>query len=384
MNPIYLDNNSTTAISPQVLDKMLPYMNENYGNPASSEHMYGWQANQAVDVARKQISDLVNCSPNEIYFTSGATESNNISILGLIESIQSKKHTVTVKTEHKSVLDIFKNLSKKNISTIYLDVNNKGIVDLNEISECLTSDISLLSIMMANNEIGVIQPIKEIGDICRGKGITLHVDAAQAMGKIDIDLKKLNVDLMSFSAHKLYAPKGVGAIYINSETTKNKLKPIIFGGGHESGFRPGTLAVHNIVGFGEACKIAKEEINDNYKSINSLRDVMLNNLSGGFDDLIINGSMQNRIPGNLNISFPGLNKEPFIQKFREIAISSGSACTTSNPSPSHVLQAIGLKKSLIECTMRIGIGKFNTLEEIEFAADYILEIVNKLKTSKRG
>ena len=384
MNPIYLDNNSTTAISPQVLDKMLPYMNENYGNPASSEHMYGWQANQAVDVARKQISDLVNCSPNEIYFTSGATESNNISILGLIESIQSKKHTVTVKTEHKSVLDIFKNLSKKNISTIYLDVNNKGIVDLNEISECLTSDISLLSIMMANNEIGVIQPIKEIGDICRGKGITLHVDAAQAMGKIDIDLKKLNVDLMSFSAHKLYAPKGVGAIYINSETTKNKLKPIIFGGGHESGFRPGTLAVHNIVGVGEACKIAKEEINDNYKSINSLRDVMLNNLSGGFDDLIINGSMQNRIPGNLNISFPGLNKEPFIQKFREIAISSGSACTTSNPSPSHVLQAIGLKKSLIECTMRIGIGKFNTLEEIEFAADYILEIVNKLKTSKRG
>ena len=379
MNPIYLDNNSTTIISPEVLDKMLPYMKENFGNPASSEHIYGWQAKQAVDIARKQISNLVNCSPNEIYFTSGATESNNISILGLIKSIKSKKHALTIKTEHKSVLDIFKSLSEKNITTTYVNVNNKGIVDLNKISESLTLKTSIASIMMANNEIGVIQPIKEIGEICKEKGVALHVDAAQAMGKIDIDLKELDVDFMSFSAHKLYGPKGIGAIYINSKTSKNKLKPIFFGGGHESGYRPGTLAVHNIVGFGEACKIAKEEMSHNYKNINSLRDILLNNLSKGFDRLIINGCMQNRIPGNLNISFPGLNKEPFIQKFRKIAISSGSACTTSNPSPSHVLQAIELKKSLMQRTIRIGIGKFNTLEEIEFASNYILETVNKLK-----
>jgi len=354
-------------------------MKENFGNPASSEHIYGWQAKQAVDIARKQISNLVNCSPNEIYFTSGATESNNISILGLIKSIKSKKHALTIKTEHKSVLDIFKSLSEKNITTTYVNVNNKGIVDLNKISESLTSKTSIASIMMANNEIGVIQPIKEIGEICKEKGVALHVDAAQAMGKIDIDLKELDVDFMSFSAHKLYGPKGIGAIYINSKTSKNKLKPIFFGGGHESGYRPGTLAVHNIVGFGEACKIAKEEMSHNYKNINSLRDILLNNLSKGFDRLIINGCMQNRIPGNLNISFPGLNKEPFIQKFRKIAISSGSACTTSNPSPSHVLQAIELKKSLMQRTIRIGIGKFNTLEEIEFASNYILETVNKLK-----
>ena len=371
-------------IDPRVLDKMLPYMKNDFGNASSSEHVYGWRANEAVNNAREQISNLISCSPNEIFFTGGATESNNISIMGLTKSLDSDIHIITAKTEHKSILDIFEYLSKNKIETTYLNVERDGIVDLDELSAAITSNTKLISIMMANNEIGVIQPIKEIGEICKNKNIIFHVDAAQAMGKIDIDLKKLNVDLMSFSSHKLYGPKGVGAIYVNRETMKNRLKPLCFGGGHENGLRPGTLPVHNIVGFGEACEIANKEMGDNYNFINSLRDLMIKKMTEGFNQLIINGSMDNRIPGNLNISFPGLNQEPLIQKFRKICISSGSACTTSTPTPSHVLMALGIKKNLLSSSVRIGISRFNTLEEIELASDYILNIVNKLKVNKKG
>ena len=365
-----------------VLDKMMPYMTTEYGNASSNEHKYGWASNEAVNNSREQISDLINCSPNEIFFTSGATESNNISILGSVELCDSNTHVITIKTEHKSILDIFKYLSKNGIDTTYLDVHKDGIINLEKIENTITPQTKLLSIMIANNEIGVIQPIAEIARICKKNDIILHVDAAQALGKIDLDLMKMNVDLMSFSAHKIYGPKGIGALYINRKTMKNKIKPIMFGGGHENGLRPGTLAVHNIVGFGEACSIAKKGLEKNNAYINTLTNQMLDRLSIGFDGIIVNGSKEFRIPGNLNISFPNLRQEPLIQKFREIAVSSGSACTTSNPEPSHVLRALGISKSLINSTIRIGIGKFNTKDEIENAADYILKIVNKHKSNK--
>ena len=371
-------------IDPKVLDKMMPYMTTHYGNASSSEHIYGWESNEAVNHSREQISDLINCSPNEIFFTSGATESNNIAILGSIDLEHSNTHVITIKTEHKSVLDIFKHLSKKGISTTYIDVPKDGITNVKEIENAIIPDTKLISIMIANNEIGVIQPIEEIAKICQNKNIILHVDAAQALGKIDIDLIKMNVDLMSFSAHKIYGPKGIGALYINRNAMKNKIKPITFGGGHEKGFRPGTLPVHNIVGFGEACHIAKKDYEKNNKLIDSLTNLMLDKLSEGFGEIIINGSKECRIPGNLNISFPNLKQEPLIQKIRKVAISSGSACTTSSPEPSHVLEAMGVSKSLIKSTIRIGIGKFNTLDEIQDAANYILEVVNKLKINKRS
>ena len=370
-------------IDPKVLDKMMSYMTTDYGNASSSEHIYGWTSNEAVNHSREQISDLINCSPNEIFFTSGATESNNIAILGSVDLDDSNTHNITIKTEHKSVLDIFKHLSKNGISTSYIDVRKDGIVDLEEIEDAIISKTKLISIMIANNEIGVIQPIEEIAKICRQNNIILHVDAAQALGKINLDLMKMDIDLMSFSAHKIYGPKGIGAVYINRKTMRNIIKPIIFGGGHEKGLRPGTLPVHNIVGFGEACHIAKKELEKNYTFINSLTNLMLDKLSRGFSEIIVNGSKEFRIPGNLNISFSNLKQEPLIQRIKKIAVSSGSACTTSNPEPSHVLRALGISKSLINSTIRIGIGKFNTENEIEHAADYILEIVNKLKINKR-
>jgi len=370
-------------IDPRALDKMMPYMKNNFGNASSSEHLYGWQSNEAVNNAREKISELINCSPNEVFFTSGATESNNISIIGAINSFDSSVHAITSKTEHKSILDIFKHLSKDQIDVTYLNVNSDGIINLNKLNDAISPDTKLISIMMANNEIGVIQPIEEISKICRQRNIVFHVDAAQAMGKIDLDVKKLDIDLMSSSSHKLYGPKGVGALYINRKTMKHKIKPIFFGGGHENGLRPGTLAVHNIVGFGEACSIAKNEMQRNHVLLNTLTHLMLEKLSRGFNEIIINGNMKIRIPGNLNITFPGLNQEPLIQKMKDIAVSSGSACTTSTPEPSHVLRALGISKSLIRSTIRIGIGKFNSRDEIKYAATYILEVVNKLKINKK-
>ena len=370
-------------IDPKVLDKMMPYMTTDYGNASSSEHMYGWTSNEAVNRSREQISNLINCSPNEIFFTSGATESNNIAILGSVNLDDFNTHSITIKTEHKSVLDIFKHLSKNGVSTTYIDVRSDGIVDLEEIENAIIPETKIISIMIANNEIGVIQPIKEISKICERNNIILHIDAAQALGKINLDLMKMNINLMSFSSHKIYGPKGIGALYINRKTMKNRINPITFGGGHENGLRPGTLPVHSIAGFGEACQIAKKELDKNYTLINSLTNLMLDKLSKGFDEIIVNGSKEFRIPGNLNISFPNLRQEPLVQRIRKVAVSSGSACTTSNPEPSHVLRALGISKSLINSTIRIGIGKFNTLNEIEGAADYILGVVNKLKIHKR-
>ena len=371
-------------LDPRVLDKMLPSLKQSYGNASSTEHAYGWEANDCINLAREQISDLIRCSPNEIIFTSGATESNNIAILGFLQSYNIKNaDVITLKTEHKSVLDIFNSIQNNNVLVNYLDVMTNVLIDIDKFNENINSNTKLVSIMMVNNEIGVIQPIEKIGEICKNKGIVLHVDAAQALGKIDINLKKLKVDLMSMSAHKLHGPKGVGCIYINSETMRNKINPLTFGGGHERGLRPGTLATHNIIGFGEACSIANNEIKKDYDWIKSLKNIFIEKIFLGCDDVIINGCLNKRIPGNLNITFQGLNQQSLIPYLKKVAVSSGSACTTSTPTPSHVLSALGIKKSLIASTIRIGIGKFNTINEIELASEHIINVVNKLKINNK-
>ena len=369
-------------LDPRVLDKMLPLLKGIYGNPSSTEHVYGWDANEAVNNSREQIANLIHCSPNEIIFTSGATESNNISISGVINN-SDKSHAITIKTEHKSVLDVFAQIEKNGTKVTYLDVKKNGILDTKKLYESINSNTKLISIMLANNEIGVVQPINEIGEFCKKNNITFHVDAAQALGKLNVNLKKTSVDLMSISSHKLYGPKGVGCVYINRKTMKNKITPLIFGGGQELDIRPGTLAPANIVGFGEACKIINNEIEKDTQHIESLTDLFLNKITSVCSDVILNGDKDKRIPGNLNLTFRGLNNEPLIPKLKNVAVSSGSACTSALPTPSHVLKAIGVDDSSIRSTIRIGIGKFNTTKEIEMATDYILEIINKLKINKK-
>tara|TARA_B100002052_G_scaffold60368_2_gene53412 strand:+ start:13957 stop:15084 length:1128 start_codon:yes stop_codon:yes gene_type:complete len=368
-------------LDPRVLDKMLPLLKQVYGNASSTEHSYGWEANEIVNESREQVSSLINCSPNEIIFTSGATESNNISILGAIDCFKDA-HAITLKTEHKSILDVFKKIEKNNYSATYIDVNSNGVLNLNSLKEAIKPNTKLISIMLANNEIGVIQPIIEISEFCKKNGIILHVDAAQAVGKIDINLKKTNIDLMSISSHKIYGPKGIGCIYINQRTMKNRINPINYGGGQEKGLRPGTLAVHNIAGFGEACRILKDEREQDQKHIKSLTDLFYNKIKSNYNNTVLNGDKDNRIAGNLNLTFKGLNDQPLIPKLTNIAVSSGSACTSSTPEPSHVLKAIGLHESLIKSTIRIGIGKFNTKEEIEKATEHLLEIIRKLRINK--
>ena len=359
---------------------MLPFLTEYYGNPSSTEHVFGWEANDSVNISREQISRLINCSPNEIIFTSGATESNNISILGVLEKYKNKKnHAVTVKTEHKSILDIFNYIEKENTSVTYLDVQKNGIININQLEDSINNQTKLVSVMLANNEIGVLQPIEDISKICQSKDIIFHVDAAQGLGKVNIDLKKIKIHLMSFSAHKIYGPKGVGCIYLNREMMRNKISPVLFGGGHERGFRPGTLSLHNIVGFGEACKISKSNLNLDMEKITQLSDLMITNLTVACPEMTINGDVSKRIPGNLNLSFPSLDEGTLLKNLKEIAVSSGSACTSATPSPSHVLKAIGLNDSLINSTIRIGIGKFNTKQDIENASKHIIDVISKLK-----
>tara|TARA_Y100000590_G_scaffold443497_1_gene573033 strand:+ start:1507 stop:2652 length:1146 start_codon:yes stop_codon:yes gene_type:complete len=380
MNPIYLDNNSTTKIDQRVADKIMPFLTDYYGNPSSSEHAFGWEANDSVNQSRHQISKLINCSPNEIIFTSGATESNNISILGILKKYKKgQKHAITVMTEHKSVLDVFEYASKNGTSVTYLNVNKNGIINLNELEDSINDETKLISIMLANNEIGVIQPIDDIYQICKKKDIILHVDAAQALGKISIDLDKTKIDIMSLSSHKIYGPKGVGCVYINRNRMRDRILPIIFGGGHERGLRPGTLALHNIVGFGEACRIAENDMDKDIIEIHILQNLLLEGLKKKYPQLIINGDINNRIPGNLNISFPNLGGESLVKSLTKIAVSSGSACTSASPEPSHVLKSIGLNQSLINSTIRVGIGRFNTKEEIDIALEHILEVVNRIK-----
>ena len=375
MNKIYLDNNSTTKLDPQVLDAMIPYFNEKYGNASSKTHHFGWEAEAAIEIARKNISNLIKCKSSEVIFTSGATESNNISLHNILDL--NKSHLITMSIEHKAILDVCSYLECKNINVSYLKPNKNGLINLKKIKESITKETGLVSIMHANNEIGVIQTIKEIGEICKKNNILFHVDAAQSFGKIDIDVKKMNVDLLSISGHKIYGPKGIGALFINES---KKIRPLFFGGSQEKNIRPGTLPVPLIVGLGEASKIASEKMTSDFNYILKLKNLLFNKIKKDIPDVIINGDFNKRIPGNLNLSFPCIEGQSIVTSLSKVAASSGSACSSSIPKPSHVLLDIGLNKQLIQSSIRIGIGRFNTEDEILIAAENIIKTVkNKIQ-----
>lgn len=375
MNKIYLDNNSTTKLDPQVFDAMIPYFNEKYGNASSKTHYFGWEAEAAIEIARKDISDLIKCESSEIVFTSGATESNNISLRNILDI--NKSHLITMSIEHKAILDVCSYLESKNISVSYLKPNKNGLINLKKIKESITRETGLVSIMHANNEIGVIQPIKEIGKICRENNVIFHVDAAQSFGKIDIDVKKMNIDLLSISGHKIYGPKGIGALYINKS---KKVNPLFFGGSQEKNIRPGTLPVPLIVGLGVASKIASKKMESEFNYILKLKNLLFNEIKKEIPDVIINGDFKNGIPGNLNLSFPCIEGQSIVTSLSKVAASSSSACSSSVSKPSHVLLDIGLNKQLIQSSIRIGIGRFNTEDEILIAAENIIRTVkNKIQ-----
>ena len=379
MKRIYLDNNSTTQVDPSVLEKMLPWFTEKFGNSASSTHAFGWEAEEACDIAREQIANALNVNTSEIIFTSGATESINIAIRGVANNSEIESpHIITLKTEHKAVIDTCETLEKNGIEVSYLNVKSNGVVDLKEIKNAIKENTILISILHANNEIGVIQPIEEIGRICKEKKIIFHVDGAQALGKIPIDLNKLNIDLFSMSAHKVYGPKGIGALFIRRKNPKIILKPIFTGGGQEKNIRPGTLPVPLIVGFGKAIKILTQNYISENAKIKKLRDQLLNGLLANIPNLIINGDIKNRLVGNLNISIPNINGEALIMRLGKISVSTGSACTSSIIAPSHVLKAIGLSDELAYATIRFGIGRFNTELDIETAIQVVSKTVDRL------
>ena len=376
--PIYLDNSATTPVDPRVAEKMIPYLVEKFGNPASRSHAFGWEAEQAVEEAREEVARLVNADPKEIVWTSGATESDNLAIKGAAHFYASKgKHLITVKTEHKAVLDTCRELERQGFEVTYLDVQENGLIDMAVFKAALRPDTILVSVMFVNNEIGVIQPIAEIGEICREKGIIFHVDAAQATGKVHIDLTTLKVDLMSFSAHKMYGPKGIGALYIRRKP-RVRLEAQMHGGGHERGFRSGTLPTHQIVGMGEAFRLAREEMLAENERIRTLRDRLLKGLSD-IQHVFVNGDLEARVPHNLNLSFAYVEGESMMMAIKDLAVSSGSACTSASLEPSYVLRALGRDDELAHSSIRFTIGRFNTEEEIDFAIRLLHEKIGKLR-----
>ncbi|MBS0354342.1 MAG: IscS subfamily cysteine desulfurase [Proteobacteria bacterium] len=376
--PIYLDYSATTPVDPRVAEKMIPYLTELFGNPASRSHAFGWTAEKAVEEAREEVAALVNADPKEIIWTSGATESNNLAIKGAAHFYSGKgKHIITVKTEHKAVLDTVRELERQGFEATYLDVQENGLIDLDVLKAAIRPDTVVVSVMFVNNEIGVVQPIAEIGEICRDKGIVFHVDAAQATGKVDIDLSKLKVDLMSFSAHKTYGPKGVGALYVRRKP-RVRLEAQMHGGGHERGLRSGTLATHQIVGMGEAFRLARLEMAEENKRIGALRDRLLEGLSA-IEETFVNGDMAHRVPHNLNISFAYVEGESLIMAIKDIAVSSGSACTSASLEPSYVLRALGRNDELAHSSIRFTIGRFTTVEEIDYTIDLLQHKIGKLR-----
>ena len=376
--PIYLDNSATTPVDPRVAEKMIPYLVEKFGNPASRSHAFGWEAEAAVEEAREQVAKLVNADSKEIVWTSGATESDNLAIKGAANFYSGKgKHLITLKTEHKAVLDTCRELERHGFDVTYLDVQENGLIDLEGLKAAIRPDTILISVMFVNNEIGVIQPIAEIGEICREKGIIFHVDAAQATGKVAIDLTTLKVDLMSFSAHKMYGPKGIGALYIRRKP-RVRLEAQMHGGGHERGFRSGTLPTHQIVGMGEAFRIAREEMVEENKRIRALRDRLLKGLTD-IEHVFVNGDLQQRVPHNLNISFAYVEGESMLMAIKDLAVSSGSACTSASLEPSYVLRALGRDDELAHSSIRFTIGRFNTEEEVDYAVRLLHEKIGKLR-----
>lgn len=376
--PIYLDYSATTPVDPRVAAKMIPFLTEHFGNPASRSHPFGWEAEKAAEEAREEVAKLVNADPKEIIWTSGATESNNLAIKGAAQFYKAKgKHLVTVKTEHKAVLDTMRELERQGFEVTYLPVQTDGLVDIEQFKAALRPDTILASVMYVNNEIGVIQDIAQLGEICRAKGVIFHVDAAQATGKVVIDLQQLKVDLMSFSAHKTYGPKGIGALYVRRKP-RIRLEAQMHGGGHERGLRSGTLATHQIVGMGEAFRIAREEMATENQRVRMLRDRLLTGLQD-MEEVYVNGDMYSRVPHNLNISFNYVEGESLIMAIKDVAVSSGSACTSASLEPSYVLRALGRNDELAHSSTRFTIGRFTTEEEIDYTIDLVKSKIGKLR-----
>jgi len=379
--PIYMDNHATTPVDPRVLEEMLPYFAEKFGNTASRNHAFGWESEAAVDIARERIAKLIHASSaREVIFTSGATESDNLAIKGVAAAYKDKgDHIVTCVTEHKAVLDSCKVLEKQGYRLTYLPVRSDGLIDLQRLRDALTEKTILISIMQANNEIGTIQPIEEIGRLAKEKGILFHTDATQAVGKIPVDVDALGVDLLSLTAHKMYGPKGIGALYVRSNQPRVMLTPIIDGGGHERGMRSGTLNVPGIVGLGKACEIARGEMAAEAERLVHLRERLKEGILSQLDEVAINGHATRRLPGNLNMSFAYVEGESLLMGLKEIAVSAGSACTSASLEASHVLRAIGVPEELAHTSVRFGLGRFNTADEVEFTIKRIVEEVARLR-----
>jgi cysteine desulfurase len=378
--PIYMDNHATTQVDPRVLEAMLPYFGEKFGNAASRNHSFGWAAEEAVENARGQIATLVGATPKEIIFTSGATESDNLMLKGIAESYREKgNHIITQATEHKAVLDTCKRLEKQGYEVTYLPVRKDGRVDPEDLHKAITPKTILITVMYANNEIGVIQPIAEIGKIAKEQGIIFAVDAAQAVGRIPVDVQKENIDLLSISAHKIYGPKGVGALYVGRRHPRVQLSALLDGGGHERGMRSGTLNVPGIVGLGEACEVAEKEMPRESERLKGLRDSLKKGLEDRLDLVFINGSLEHRLPGNLNMSFAFVDGESLLMGINDVAVSSGSACTSATLEASHVLKAIGVGEELAQTSIRFGLGRYNTEEEVDYVTEKVVQVVAKLR-----
>ncbi|TAN74067.1 MAG: IscS subfamily cysteine desulfurase [Magnetospirillum sp.] len=377
--PIYLDYQATTPCDPRVVETMLPWFTEKFGNPHSRNHRYGWEAEEAVEKAREQIAGIIGADPKEIIFTSGATESNNLALKGVAHFYKEKKnHIVTVVTEHKCVLDTCRHLEQEGFQVTYLPVKTNGLIDLAELEAAITDQTAIVSVMAVNNEIGVIQPIAEIGALCRKKGAFFHTDCAQAVGKIPLDVNAMTIDLMSISAHKLYGPKGIGALYVRRRP-RVRLVPLITGGGQERGMRSGTLPTPLCVGFGEACAIAKAEMASEGRRLTDLRNRLLGGLRQRLPEIYVNGDLDSRIPGNLNISFAFVEGEGLMMGVKDLAVSSGSACTSASLEPSYVLRALGVDVEMAHTSLRFGLGRFTTSDDIDFAIDHIVEAVEHLR-----
>jgi cysteine desulfurase len=375
-----MDNQATTAVDPRVLEAMLPYFTEKFGNAASRNHEFGWKAEEAVENARAQIARLIRANPREIVFTSGATESDNLAIKGVVEAYREKgNHIITQATEHKAVLDVCKHLEKSGCEVTYLPVAPDGLIDLEGLRRAVTPKTILISIMYANNEIGVIQPIEEIGKIAKEKKIVFHVDAVQALGKIPVDVQRDGIDLLSISAHKIHGPKGVGALYVRRKDPRVALAAMIDGGGHERGMRSGTLNVPGIVGLGKACELCMKEMPEESERLRRLRDRLKAAIMSRLDGTAVNGSLARRMPNNLNLSFSGVEGDALLMGINDVAVSSGSACTSAMIEPSYVLRALGVSEDLAHSSIRFGLGRFNTEEEVDYVADRVVETVKRLR-----
>jgi cysteine desulfurase len=377
--PVYLDNHATTPLDPRVLEAMLPFLTSKFGNAASNSHSFGWEAAAAVEAARRQIAMAIGAAPHEIVFTSGATESDNLAIIGVADAYGSRgNHIITAVTEHKAILDSCKHLEKRGFQVTWLGVKPDGLIDLDELKDSFTDRTILVSIMAANNETGVIQPIEEIGRLCRERGVLFHSDAVQALGKVPLDVQKANLDLASLTAHKLYGPKGCGALYVRSGAAEG-LEPMIHGGGHEHGLRSGTLNVPGIVGFGKACEVAQKDMPEESCRLAGLRNRLRDQLLAALDQVVINGSMEHRLPGNLNMSFLNVEGETLLTGLHEVALSSGSACSSGKTHASYVLKALGLSDETAGSAIRFGIGRFNNEPEIDYVAQRVIDLVKNLR-----